>query len=50
MAVKLDVDAGREVFISHYEVGRATVLSVDLDDERSFAGISTNATLSLVSL
>jgi hypothetical protein len=50
MPVKLDVDAGREVLIAHHKIRRATILTVDLDDERSFAGIAPDSPLSVVRL
>src|ERR1700716_2929824 len=50
MAVCLDVRARREVLIPHHEIGRAPILTVDFEYERSFAGVAANAALSFIGL
>jgi len=50
MTMKLDLGAGRELFVSHYEVRRPAILTVDLDDERPLPSVPTDATLSLAGL
>jgi hypothetical protein len=50
VAVKLDVDSGRELFVAHHEVRRTTILAVDLDDERPFAGVPTDPALPFAGL
>ncbi len=50
MTMKLDLGTRHELFVSHHEVRRPTVLPIDLDDERPFTSVPTDATLSLTGL
>ena len=37
MAVELDFGTRGDVFVAHHQIRRASILSIDLDDERPFA-------------
>jgi hypothetical protein len=47
MRMRLDLGARREVFVSHDEVGRPTVLAIDFENERTLPGVTPDASLSL---
>jgi hypothetical protein len=50
MSVKLDLSAGREVFVPHHQFRGPTILAIDFEDEGTLAGVPAHASLSLADL